>query len=236
MDVQSKNPCAYTDNQLSCKMEASSFGKSLGVSPGIFRFGKIRKGIYDVTALKPDGKTVNEVQTMYSCSMNISEAQEWLEANSGPGEVGEKVEETLGQRDHVEGFNAKKVEVLQQKADSGDTRAQYGLGILHLMAAVKEVGVEHNPDRGLSLLNQAAEKKVPSAHFNLGIIRVFFPEDLKKRLKVSLKQDLVIGMMYLNLAAKQKHEPSQMVLNFLNQKQHPELSEPARDRVKQWKK
>ena len=73
MDVQSKSPCAYADNQLSCEMEANSFGKSLGVSPGFFRFGKVRKGVYDVTALKPDGKTVDTVQTMYSCSIKISE-------------------------------------------------------------------------------------------------------------------------------------------------------------------
>ena len=91
MDVQSKSPCTYADNQLSCEMEATSFGKSLGLSPGFFRFRKVWKGVYDVTALKPDGKTVDKVQTMYSCSMNISEAQAWLEANSGPGEFDEKV-------------------------------------------------------------------------------------------------------------------------------------------------
>ena len=72
MDVQSKSPCAYADNQLSCEMEANSFGKSLGVSPGFFRFGKVRKGVYDVTALKPDGKTVDTVQTMYSCSVSYT--------------------------------------------------------------------------------------------------------------------------------------------------------------------
>ena len=49
MDVQSNTPCTYSDNQLSCEMEANSFGKSLGVSPGFFRFGKVRKGVYDVT-------------------------------------------------------------------------------------------------------------------------------------------------------------------------------------------
>ena len=87
MDVQSKSPCTYADNQLSCEMEATSFGKSLGLSPGFFRFRKVWKGVYDVTALKPDGKTVDKVQTMYSCSMNISEAQAWLETNSGAGRV-----------------------------------------------------------------------------------------------------------------------------------------------------
>ena len=314
MDVQSKSPCTYADNQLSCEMEATSFGKSLGLSPGFFRFRKVWKGVYDVTALKPDGKTVDKVQTMYSCSMNISEAQAWLEANSGPGEFDEKVGETFNTLEQftpqIEGGKKKKIELLKKQAKSGDGRAQAGLGTLHLMAAVTEIGVEHDPERGLVMLKEAAEKKLvsayvmlgnanmipglafpkqnfvaafgwyekaaqtgradalntvgmmklfglgtkqdgpqavewmtraaeqgnPSAHFNLGIIRVFFPQDLKKRWKVSLKQDSVIGMMHLNLAAEQKHEPSQMVLQFLNQKQHSELAAPARDRAKQWKK
>ena len=310
MDVQSKSPCAYADNQLSCEMEANSFGKSLGVSPGFFRFGKVRKGVYDVTALKPDGKTVDTVQTMYSCSIKISEVQAWLEANSGPGEISEKVGENLVQLEHVEGPGTNKAEVLQQKAESGDTLAQAGLGTLHLMAAVSEVGVKHDPERGLALLNQAAEKKVasayvmlgsaymipglafpkqnfteaygwyekaaqtgrgdalntagmmklfglgtkqdgpqavewitraseqgnPSAHFNLGIIRVFFPKELKQRWKVSLEQDPVTGMMHINLAAEQGHEPSQMMLQFLNQKRHPKLAYPAQAKAKLWKK
>ena len=314
MDVQSKSPCTYADNQLYCEMEATSFGKSLGLSPGFFRFRKVWKGVYDVTALKPDGKTVDKVQTMYSCSMNISEAQAWLEANSGPGEFDEKVGETFNTLEQstpqIKEGKKRKIELLKKEAKSGDARAQAGLGTLHLMAAVTKIGVEHDPERGLALLNQAAEKKVasayvmlgsanmipgfafpkqdfetayrwyekaaeteradalnvtgmmklfglgteqngpqavvkltraaekgnPSAHFNLGIIRAFFPQDLKKRWKVSLKQDPVIGMMHLNLAAEQKHEPSQMVLQFLNQKQHPELADPARDRAKQWKK
>ena len=50
MDVQSKNPCAYAGNKLSCEMETTSFGNSLGVSPGLFRFEKVSNGIYDVTA------------------------------------------------------------------------------------------------------------------------------------------------------------------------------------------
>ena len=57
MDVQSKNPCTYADNQLSCQMEATAFEKSLGVSPGFFGFQKVRDGIEDGNALKTDGKT-----------------------------------------------------------------------------------------------------------------------------------------------------------------------------------
>ena len=88
-DVQSKSPCTYSDNQLSCEMETTSFGKSLGVSPHFLRYSKGRKGVYDATSLNPDGKTGKEVQTMYSCSMTIPESQAWLEANSGLGEIGE---------------------------------------------------------------------------------------------------------------------------------------------------
>ena len=310
MDVLSKNPCTYADNQLSCEMEANSFGKSLGVSPGFFRFGKVRKGVYDVTALKPDGKTVDTVQTMYSCSIKIPEAQAWLEANSGTGEIGEKISDAFDLLEKTDLPINQKVEALQQKAESSDSQAQAGLGTLHLMAALKEVGVKHDPERGITLLNQAAEKKVasayvmlgsaymipglafpkqdfetayswyekatqtgrgdalntagmmklfglgtkqdgpqaiewitraseqgnPSAHFNLGIIRVFFPKELKQRWKVSLEQDPVTGMMHINLAAEQGHEPSKMMLQFLNQKKHPELAYPAQAKANLWKK
>ena len=310
MDVQSKSPCAYADNQLTCEMGANSFGKSLGVSPGFFRFGKVSKGVYDVTALKPDGKTVDTVQTMYSCSIKIPEVQAWLEANSRTGEIGEKISDAFDLFEKTDLPINQKVETLQQKAESGDSQAQAGLGTLHLMAALKEVGVKHDPERGITLLNQAAEKKVasayvmlgsaymipglafpkqdfetayswyekaaqtgrgdalntagmmklfglgtkqdgpqavewitraseqgnPSAHFNLGIIRVFFPEELKQRWKVSLEQDPVTGMMHINLAAEQGHEPSQMMLQFLNQKRHPKLAYPAQAKAKLWKK
>ena len=314
MDVQSKNPCTYADNQLSCEMEANSFGKSLVVSPGFFRFGKVRKGVYDVTALKPDGKTVDTVQTMYPCSMTILEAQAWVEANSGPGEIGEKLGETINTLEQltpqIEGGKKKKIELLKKQAKSGDGLAQAGLGTLHLMAAIKNIGVEHDPERGLALLKEATEKKLvsayvmlgnanmipglafpkqnfteaygwyekaaqtgradalnmagmmklfglgtkqdgpqsiewltraseqgnPSAHFNLGIIRVFFPKELKQRWKVSLEQDPVTGMMHINLAAEQGHEPSKMMLQFLNQKRHPKLAYPAQAKANLWKK
>ncbi len=309
MDVLSKNPCTYADNQLSCEMETTSFGKSLGVSPGFFRYSKVRKGVYDATTLKPDGKTVDTVQTMYSCSMTISEAQAWLEANSGPGEIGEKMSDAFDLIEKANSPNNQKVLALQQKAESGDPQALAGLGTLYLMAALIELGVEHDPERGIKLLNQAAGKKVvsayvmlgsaymipglafpkqdfetayswyekaaktgrgdalntagmmklfglgtkqdgiqavewitraselgnPSAHFNLGIIRVFFPKELKQRWKVSLEQDPLTGMMHINLAAEQGHEPSKMMLQFLNQKKHPELAYPAQAKASLWK-
>ena len=75
MDILSKNPCTYADNQLTCEMEFTALGKSLGVQPGITHFQKVRDGVYDLTSFKPDGKTVHQVQTIYPCSMTIPEAQ-----------------------------------------------------------------------------------------------------------------------------------------------------------------
>ena len=314
MDILSKNPCTYADNQLSCEMEFTAFGKSQGMQPGISHFQKVRDGVYDLTALKPDGKTVHQVQTMYPCSMTIPEAQAWVEANSGPGEIDEKLGETINTLEQftpqIEEGKKKKIELLKKQVKSGDGWAQAGLGTLHLMAAIKNIGVEHDPERGLALLKEAAEKKLvsayvmlgnanmipglafpkqnyvtafgwyekaaqtgrgdalntagmmklfglgtnqdgpqavewltraseqgnPSAHFNLGIIRVFFPKELKQRWKVSLEQDPVTGMMHINLAAEQGHEPSQMMLQFLNQKRHPKLAYPAQAKAKLWKK
>jgi len=313
LDILSKNPCTYADNQLTCEMEFTALGKSLGVQPGITHFQKVRDGVYDLTSFKPDGKTVHQVQTMYPCSMTIPEAQAWVEANSGPGEIDEKLGETINTLEQftpqIEGGKKKKIELLKKQAKSGDGRAQAGLGTLHLMAAVKNIGVEHDPERGLALLKEAAEKKLvsayvmlgsanmipglafpkqnfteafgwyekaaqtgrgdalntagmmklfglgtkqdgpqavewitraseqgnPSAHFNLGIIRVFFPKELKQRWKVSLEQDPVTGMMHINLAAEQGHEPSKMMLQFLNQKKHPELASPAQSKANLWK-
>ncbi|MDP6712912.1 MAG: hypothetical protein QGG38_09615, partial [Nitrospinaceae bacterium] len=52
MDVQSNTPCTYADNQLSCEMEFTALGKSLGVEPGITHFQKVRDGVYDATTFK----------------------------------------------------------------------------------------------------------------------------------------------------------------------------------------
>ena len=172
MDILSKNPCTYDDNQLSCEMEFTAFGKSQGVQPGITHFQKVRDGVYDLTALKPDGKTVYQVQTMYPCSMTIPEAQDWVEANSGPGEFDEKLGKTINTLEQsapqIEGGKKKKIELLKKQAKSGDGRAQAGLGTMHLMAAIKNIGVEHDPERGLALLKEAAEKKLVSAYVMLG--------------------------------------------------------------------
>ena len=91
---------------------------------------------------------------MYPCSMTIPEAQAWVEANSGPGEIDEKLGETINTLEQ----SAPQIELLEKQAKSGDGRAQAGLGTLHLMAAQKEIGVKHDPERGLTLLKEAAEK------------------------------------------------------------------------------
>ena len=74
------------------------------------------------------------------------------------------------------------------------------------------LGTKQDGPQAVEWMTRAAEQGNPSAHFNLGIIRVFFPEELKQRWKVSLEQDSVTGMMHINLAAEQGHEPSKMML------------------------
>ena len=98
------------------------------------------------------------------------------------------------------------------------------------------MGTKQDGPQAVEWMTRAAEQGNPSAHFNLGIIRVFFPEDLKQQRQVSLEQDPVIGMMHLNLAAEQGHEPSQMVLPFLNKKRYPKLANHARAKAKLRKK
>ena len=119
LDVLSKEPCTYADNLLTCQMEATAAGKSLGGGPEFTRFEKVRDGVYDMTSLKPDGMTVNEVQTMYPCSMTIPEALAWVKSNSGSGELGEKINGM---------FPPDKVEWLRKKSEAGDVRAQAGMG------------------------------------------------------------------------------------------------------------
>ena len=337
MDVLSKQPCTYADNQLNCQVEASASGKSLGVNPFFVQFNKVRDGVYDMTSLKPDGQMVDKVQTAYRCPLTIPEAQAWLEANSGPGEIGEKMDEALGLLEKaapqilekaVESLpelnqkiesdiesNNKKIEFLKKNAQSGEGKALAGLGILKLMSSVIPTGVENDPEGGLSMLKVAAEKQaVPayvmlatvnmlamanlkqdfgtaagwlekavveqradarnalgmlklfglgveqdgkeavqlltlsaqqgnaSAHFNLGIIHVFYPENLMQKLGVSLDQNLTKGMMHLKIASEiassleQLHENSVQVWNYLSRHKHPELLKPSRDLSRKWGK
>ena len=337
MDVLSKEPCTYADNQLSCEMEYPAFGKSQGIQPGITHFQKVRDGVYDVTALKPDGKTVHQVQTMYPCSMTILEALTWLETHSGPGEVGEKMEEGLEllekaapkilekafeslpdlyqQIESGVKSNNKKIEFLKKNAEAGDGHALAGLGILKLMSIIMPTGVENDPQGGLSKLKEAAELQAvtayvmlatvnmlamaklkqdfgtaarwlekaeleqradarnalgmfklfglgveqdgeeavklltlsaqqgdASAHFNLGIIHVFYAQELMQKLGISLEQNLTKGMMHLKFASEKAsssdklHENAVQVWNFLSRHQHPELLEPSREMSRKWKR
>ena len=119
LDVLSKNPCTYADNQLTCEMEITALGKSQGVQPGITHFQKVRDGVYDVTSFKPDGKTVDTVQTMYPCSRTIPEALAWAKSNSESGELGEQIKEM---------FPADKVKWMMKKAEEGNAKAQAGMG------------------------------------------------------------------------------------------------------------
>ena len=159
LNVLSKNPCTYADNQLTCEMEITALGKSQGVQPGITHFQKVRDGVYDVTSFKPDGKTVDTVQTMYHCSMTIPEAKAWVKSNPGSGELGEHQKWM---------FPPDKVEWLMKKAEDGNVRAQAGMGGMYLMAAILNTGVEHDPERGLALLEQAASQGNVDAYVMLG--------------------------------------------------------------------
>jgi hypothetical protein len=202
MDVLSKEPCTYADNQLSCEMEYPAFGKSQGIQPGITHFQKVRDGVYDVTALKPDGKTVHQVQTMYPCSMTILEALTWLETHSGPGEVGEKMEEGLEllekaapkilekafeslpdlyqQIESGVKSNNKKIEFLKKNAEAGDGHALAGLGILKLMSIIMPTGVENDPQGGLSKLKEAAELQAVTAYVMLATVNMLAMAKLKQ--------------------------------------------------------
>ena len=86
--------------------------------PGFFGFQKVRDGVFDLTALKPDGKTVDKVQTMYPCSMTIPEALAWVKSNSGSGELGEQIKGM---------FPPDKEAWLMKKAEVGNVRAQAGM-------------------------------------------------------------------------------------------------------------
>ena len=97
------------------------------------------------------------------------------------------------------------------------------------------LGTKQDGIQAVEWITRASELGNPSAHFNLGIIRVFFPKELKQRWKVSLEQDSVTGMMHINLASEQGHEPSKMMVQFLNNKKHPELAYPAQAKAKLWK-
>lgn len=299
MDVLSKQPCTYADNQLNCQVEASASGKSLGVNPFFVQFNKVRDDVYDMTSLKPDGQMVDKVQTAYRCPLTIPEALAWVKANSEPGELGEKMGEI---------FSSDKVEWLKKKEESGDARAQAGMGALYLMAAMMNTGVEHDPERGLALLEQAAaqgevdayvmlgnanalsflakqpedyataqawyakaaqaghpgaknavgflllfglpeqnavqakalmtraaEQGHSSAHFNLGVIEVFFPDDFRKKLGLPLEKDVLSGMMHIKLAEEQGLKEAFTIWQALKPQLNQDLTGLIDRKLKEWK-
>ena len=68
VNVLTMEPCTFVDNVLSCRVESeeSKEGKRT-----LTLYEKVRKNVYDVSALKPDGKTVSKEQTMYACPVKI---------------------------------------------------------------------------------------------------------------------------------------------------------------------
>jgi len=299
MDILSKNPCTYADNQLTCEMEYTALGKSQGVQPGITHFQKVRDGVYDLTSYKPDGKTVDTVQTMYPCSMTIPEAQAWVKSNPGSGELGELQKRM---------FPPDKVEWLMKKAEEGNVRARAGMGGMYLMASILNTGVEHDPERGLVLLEQAAaqgnvdayvmlgntnsldflanksedyataqkwyakaaqsghpgaqnavgflflfglpeqnaskamdlmtraaKQGHSSAHFNLSVIQIFFPDDFRKQVGLSSKKDVLSGLMHLKIAQEKKLNGAITIWQSLQSQFNPELSNLVEGKVKAWK-
>jgi len=50
------------------------------------------------------------------------------------------------------------------------------------------------------LMTRAAEQGHASAHFNLSVIQIFFPDDLRKQVGLSSKKDVIVGLMHLKLA------------------------------------
>ena len=66
-------------------------------------------------------------QTIYPCSITIPEAQAWLETNSGPGEIGEKMD---GGFDLIE--KAISFRKWRHSSKKPSVQAQAGLGSLHL--------------------------------------------------------------------------------------------------------
>ena len=87
----------------------------------------------------------------------------------------------------------------EKAAQTGRGDALNTAGMMKLFG----LGTKQDGIQAVEWITRASELSNPSAHFNLGIIRVFFPKELKQRWKVSLEQDSVTGMMHINLAAEQ---------------------------------
>ena len=75
VNVHTLEPCTFVDNVLSCRVESeeSKEGKRT-----LTLYEKVRKNVYDVSALKPDGKTVSKEQTMYACPVKIIDVPKWI--------------------------------------------------------------------------------------------------------------------------------------------------------------
>ena len=75
-NVHTLEPCTFVDNVMSCRVESeeSKEGKRT-----LELYEKVRKNVYDISALKPDGITVSKQQTMYACPVKILDVPKWIE-------------------------------------------------------------------------------------------------------------------------------------------------------------
>jgi len=76
LNAHTLEPCTFADNVQSCRVESeeSKEGKRT-----LQLYEKVRENVYDISALKPDGKTVSKEQTMYACPVEILEVPKWIE-------------------------------------------------------------------------------------------------------------------------------------------------------------
>ena len=76
-------PCAFVDNVQSCLTEAVLIRKAEveyeEQKRTLHLYEKVRENVYDISALKPDGKTVSKQQTMYACPVKILDVPKWIE-------------------------------------------------------------------------------------------------------------------------------------------------------------
>ena len=85
MDVNGHTlePCTFVDNVQSCLTEAVLIRKAEveyeEPKRTLHLYEKVRENVYDISALKPDGKTVSKQQTMYACPVKILDVPKWIE-------------------------------------------------------------------------------------------------------------------------------------------------------------
>jgi hypothetical protein len=115
-------------------------------------------------------------------------------------------------------------------AQAGHPGTQNAIGFLFLFGLP-----EQNGSKVMALMTLAAEQGHASAHFNLSVIQIFFPDDLRKQVGLSSKKDVIVGLMHLKLAQEKKLEGAITVWQSLQSQFNPELSALVEGKVKAWK-